>query len=222
MLIDRLTTTLAALFTLPLAYLAAAFLFGLTPTGVAGRAVGDGVEIFLVSNGWHVDLLLPMRADGHDWRRDIPPGDFRAADPGAQWIAFGWGDRAFYLETTRFEDLRPLTAAKALLGVGPAVLHVTYARQPTPGRKTVRLVIDRDRYRRLVAYLAEGFRRDAAGRPIAISGAGYGPADGFYDAQGAWGPLLTCNEWIARGLRQAGIRAPLWAPLPEPMLAAWR
>lgn len=214
--------TLAALLSLPLVYLAAAFLLGLAPAAPAGRTAFDGVEIFLVSNGWHVDLVLPMRQDDQDWQADLPPHDFQAADPQAAWIAIGWGDRAFYLETARFEDMRPLTAAKAMLGLGPAVLHVTYARRPAPGPTIARWVIGRDQHRRLVAHLADAFRRRADGRLIAVPGSGYGPADLFYEAKGAWGLRLTCNEWIARALRQAEIPAPLWAPLPEPMLAAWR
>lgn len=221
-MIDRLTSGLAALLSLPLAYLAAAFWLGLAPTGKPSAPSAEGVEIFLVSNGWHVDLVLPMRQDGQDWQADLPPSDFQAADPQAAWIAFGWGDRAFYLETARFEDMRPLTAAKAMLGLGPAVLHVTYAHKPAPGPTIARRVIKRDQHRRLVAHLAEAFRRGAEGRPIAIPGSGYGQTDAFYEAQGAWGPRLTCNEWIAMALRQAEIPAPLWAPLPEPMLAAWR
>jgi len=221
-MIDRLTLGLAALLSLPLAYLAAAFLLGLAPAAPAGRTAFDGVEIFLVSNGWHVDLVLPMRQDGQDWQADLPPHDFQAADPQAPWIAFGWGDRAFYLETARFEDMRPLTVARAMLGLGPAVLHVTYARKPAPGPTIARRVINGDQHRRLVGHLADAFRRGAEGRPIAIPGSGYGKADAFYEATGAWGVRLTCNEWIARALRQTGIPAPLWAPLPEPMLAAWR
>ena len=41
---------------------------------------------------------------------------------------------------------------------------------------------------------------------------GYGPHDAFYAAVGTYSPFQTCNEWLAAGLRQAGIRTGWWAP----------
>src|SRR3546814_5762847 len=56
------------------------------------------------------DLVLPRRAAGVDWTRLVKPAHF--GDPryaGFDHLAFGWGERHFYLETPTWADVRPLT-----------------------------------------------------------------------------------------------------------------
>ena len=59
-----------------------------------------------------------------------------------------------------------------------------------------------DQYRRLVAFIRARFRLDAraAGRSR-CSGRGYGDWDMFYEANGGYSFVLTCNEWTGRALR---------------------
>ena len=53
-----------------------------------------------------------------------------ARPPALEWIAFGWGDREFYIHTRTWRELRPGAAASALLGLGPAAMHVEYLARP--------------------------------------------------------------------------------------------
>jgi uncharacterized protein (TIGR02117 family) len=64
----------------------------------------------------------------------------------------------------------------------------------------------------LARVLRTSFANDGAGRPIVISGAGYGEHDAFYEAQGSYSLFATCNEFVRRVLAAAGIRTALWAP----------
>jgi uncharacterized protein (TIGR02117 family) len=192
-----------------LAYLGAALLLGLLPANRDFVPTPDGIEIAVTSNLFHTDVILPMVAAGVDWTAWCPP------DPGdltAGAIAFGWGDRGFYLETRRWADLRPASALRALLFSSDVVLHVTYIGEVSRIGERQRVTIAPEAYRRLAGYIRASFRRDAAGRPIRRPEPGYGAHDAFYDAVGIYSPLQTCNEWLAAGLRQAGIRTGWWAP----------
>ncbi len=207
-----------ALLAVPAAYLLLALLLGLLPVNrefTPTLAQAGGVAIYLRTNGVHADLVLPA-AGPHDWQLEFPPqrivGAARLGDPRLlRWIAFGWGDREFYVHTRTWRDLRPGTAAVALLGLGTGAMHVEYLAEPQRYR-VQRIDVSAAQYRALVAAVRAGFRRDAAGAPLRIETAGYFDTDAFYEGTGRYTPWLTSNEWVRRALAGAGIRTCVWAP----------
>ena len=66
-----------------------------------------------------------------DWSAEFPVGHMRALATPTEWIAFGWGDRGFMLNTPTWSDLRPGTAIVALSGAGSGAMHVEYVETPT-------------------------------------------------------------------------------------------
>ncbi|HEY0834949.1 MAG TPA: TIGR02117 family protein [Azospirillum sp.] len=185
----------------------AAFLLPLVPVPGEPPAT-EGVEVFVCSNGVHTDLVLPATTAVMDWTAMLPRADFPLAPTDSTHLSFGWGDRAFYLETRHWSDLNPRTAWRALFGGGPTVMHVYHLRAPLGGGDCGRLVLGEGAYRRLVGFVRAGFRNE---RPIL--GASYSGDDRFYEATGTYSPVLTCNEWTARALRAAGVPMGVWAPL---------
>lgn len=179
----------------------------------------ETVPVYLLSNGWHVWLALPLRHGEDeaevDWSDWLPAEDFAADVSGRDYVAFGWGDRDFYLHTRRPADFRPSLAFAALLGRGPAAMHVMRVPEPAAESDGVRrLDADLLQYHALVAYLRQGFALDGDGLPRLIAGAAYSGTDAFYEAVGRYSPYRTCNEWIGAGLRAAALPAGLWTPFP--------
>jgi len=213
-----LTLLAAALLLPPLSYLLLALLLGLLPVNrdfVPTPPDAGGVTVWLRTNGVHAELVLPAAAP-YDWRAELPPAEVvdaaRLASPlPLEWIAFGWGDRAFFIQTRTWADLRTGTAVSALLGLGPAAMYVDYITRPQDYRAQ-RIDVSAAEYERLVARLREGFARDAAGRPIRIEDPGYFDSDAFFEGTGRYTFRLTCNEWIRRVLADAGIRTAAWSP----------
>lgn len=207
--------------------LAVPALYGLAALGLGlvsapHRAALPGQEtlpVYLLSNGWHVWLALPVtHGEGEsevDWSAWLAPDDFAADVSGRDYIAFGWGDRDFYLHTRRPEDFRPGLAFAALLGRGPAAMHVMRVPEPDAGSEGVRR-IDADllQYHALVAYIRKGFELGRDGRPQPIVGAAYSGTDAFYEGIGRYSPFRTCNEWIGQALRAAALPAGIWTPFP--------
>ncbi|MGE5339788.1 MAG: TIGR02117 family protein [Gemmatimonadota bacterium] len=201
----------------PLLYLLAALVLGVIPVGRerAASADTDLVTVFIRTNGVHAEFVFPARGP-YDWSREFPLlsiVDARRVPTlaGFNWIAFGWGDRAFYLETPRWRDLRLGTALGALSGRGPAAMHVEYLVRPQD-YKSARIDISSAQYRELVDYVRAGFARDAHGRVIRIDHPGYFATDAFFEGTGHYSPWLTSNEWVRRGLARAGVRTASWAP----------
>ena len=193
-----------ALVLLVVAYLAAAALgAGLAVNG--GREPpAEGVRIYVADNGVHTDLILPAAAF-RDFARPEHLADPRyGAEP---YLAFGWGDRDFYLHTATWGDVNPWRVAKAMVGAGSTVLHVAHIPEPRAGGSVKTLLLRPEEYRRLVEHV----RATVAAGPVVR---GYCGRDAFYTAKGGYSAIRTCNEWTGRALRRAGVRMGIWTPLP--------
>jgi uncharacterized protein (TIGR02117 family) len=212
---------LAIVVALPVVYFVAALILGLVPANVGWQEPERGVEIFVRTNGVHTWIVVPKINAIMDWR-PYAPGE-HVKDPrygNADHVAFGYGNREFYLNTPTWGDLSPRTAALALFGSGPTLLHVEHDHQPRPDQDTRPLTITPDQYRRLAAYIRARFRLDGNGETMPLIGRGYNRWDVFYEAQGGYSFVMTCNEWTGRALRHAGIRTGLWTPLSQNIM--WR
>lgn len=215
------TTTIlvAGVAAFPVAYLFAALLLGLWPANagfVQTPVERGGIPIYVRTNGVHADLVLPA-GEPHDWRRTFPSSEIldAARTPGVDgaygWIAFGWGDRGFYLTTPTWHDLRLSTAWTALSGQGRGAMHVEYVARPEQF-DVHRISVSATQYRALVAHVMSGFALDAGGRVQRIDHPGFGTTDAFYEGTGRYRVWFTSNDWVRRGLARAGVRTAVWSP----------
>jgi uncharacterized protein (TIGR02117 family) len=216
-----LVRLLAGIVAVPVLYLAAALLLGAVPVNAGFVAPAQGVTIFVRSNGVHTWIVMPKVSAQMDWRPYALPQNLR--DPrwgAADHVAIGYGNRDVYLNTPTWADLTAGSALAAAFGRGPSLLHVELIHQPAaePQQRPIR--ITPEQYRALVAFILPRFQRDGAGRPIPVPGRGYGNNDIFYEANGGYSAILTCNEWTGRALRAAGVRMGAWTPLEQSIM--WR
>src|SRR4051794_20034399 len=72
----------------------------------------DRVVIYVRSNEIHTDLVLPVlhEASGCDWRERFPPQHIRGDVAECPYVAFGWGNRAFYVDTPTWAEFKLSTA----------------------------------------------------------------------------------------------------------------
>lgn len=199
----------AALIAGVLLYLLVGTIAGIVPTNRAWAPPADGVTIWVESNGIHTDIVVPKVAAGVDWRPLLRPEHLR--DPryaGYGYAALGWGERAFFLETPTWADVRPATVLAAALGSGRTLVHVEHIARPVPGPDVRAVVLRPEEYRRLAAFLRATFAEKPAALP------GYARDDAFYEARGSYSARRTCNAWIGDALRRAGVRVGWWTPFP--------
>ena len=201
-------------------YLLAAVVFSAIPLNRGAGHRGD-IGVYVLSNGVHIDLVLPVRNERFDWTRVAPPSD--VASPiaaNAPWISFGWGDRGFYLNVLDWGDLTAATALRAVSGMDGTALHAErFFHIPAEGADCHRLDLDATQYDALVAFLLESGVRYADGRLVPVAGAtDHGQTDAFYESRGRYSPLFTCNTWANTALKRAGAPCCLWTPFPYPIL----
>jgi uncharacterized protein (TIGR02117 family) len=208
---------LTALLAVPALYLVAALVGSLVPVNRGWTEPERGTTIYIADNGIHADIIMPIEAQGLDWRPLIPTSDFAAVDPDAGWIAFGSGEKRVYLDTPTWWDITPRTIWASVVG-GDRVMHVEYVPSPAYAVREIRL--RPEEYRRLWAAIRADFALDAHGRPQRIDRRGYGQADAFYRTTGKANAIRTCNAVAARWLALAGVETSVWPPFVSGL--TWR
>ncbi len=162
------------------------------------------VTIYVSSNGWHCGLHLPVRALRRQTSLPVPAWAARQ-----DWIEIGWGNRAFYM--ARKFDLG--LAVRALSSPTPSVVHLCGYRgipaQMFPVSQMLPLRLTADQFRRLWASIAPVFERGPRGDLVDL-GPGLYLESRFYAALGAYYFPKTCNVWLARQLRNAGLPFQPW------------
>ena len=173
----------------------------------------NNISIYLLTNGVHADIVVPVKSDLKDWSKEIRYDHTRANDSTKDYLAFGWGDKGFYMETPTWADLKFSTAFKAAFALSSAAIHATFYHQPIENESCVKINISREQYQRLIGYIDKSFLKDAQGRYQHIAtDAVYGNDDAFYEAVGKYHLFYTCNTWANNALKSCGQKACLWTP----------
>ena len=217
-----LMNTLLALLSFIMLYGLTILLCGLLTVNNSFAQTPSGIEVVVMDNGVHTDLALPVKTSVIDWNQYLNVEDFKGANARFTHVAFGWGNRKFYMETPAWRDLNLEVALAAAFGFGKSAMHVYYLpTAPKTSSRNVVLKLSEEQYQQLVNYILHSFQQEN-GRFLLIKNKGYTSTDNFYEANGSFSLLKTCNAWTNSGLKAAGIKTVFWAPLPHLMMRKLR
>lgn len=192
-------------------YLIVAQVLSMIPVKADSVAQPKTVDVFIYTNGVHTDLVLPVKSAEMDWSNMIPFEDTKSQRTDFQYVGIGWGDKGFYLETPTWAELQPSTALKAAFWLSESAMHCTFYDKMTEDEDCVRIPLTSAQYTELVSFIKEKFEYSKSGEVILIeTDAVYGDNDSFYEAEGRYSFLETCNTWTNEGLKEAGQKAALW------------
>lgn len=121
----------------------------------------NAVPIYILSNGVHTDIVVPVKNEIKDWRNEIQFSQTQSKDSLMNFIAFGWGDKGFYLDTPEWSDLKASTALKAAFGVSSSAMHTTFFKQLHEGEDCKRILVSKENYQKLVNYISNSFSSPA-------------------------------------------------------------
>lgn len=195
----------------PACYIFVAFLLAVLAGSWGKEAATGDIEVYVRGDAVHAEFVFPIRNQIMDWSSLMPATDFRSPPADASHASFGWGEREFYLKTPRWLNFDLAVGSKAVSYSENTVLHVYRLGSPHGYSWHRRLELSETQYRDLVDYVLSSLRL-TDNMPAVLEGMGYGPDDAFYEAEGTYSPFMTCNEWVNRGLRSAGLNAALWSP----------
>lgn len=184
---------------------------------------GNDVTIYIMSNGIHTDIVVPACNEQMDWRKEIKFSDTKAADTTAIFLAMGWGDRKFYLETPEFKDLKISTGLNAIFGLSTSAMHTTYYNILVEDAQCKRVSISKKQYSELIRYLKSSFILDQNGHVKNIkTNLNYDDHDAFYEAVGSYSLFKTCNTWANNALKSCGQKCCYWTIFDTPILLKYR
>lgn len=192
-------------------YSIAVYAFSNIAVNSEGNSNVDDIRIYIKTNGVHTDIVVPIKNEIKDWSTKIKLENTKGKDLGMAYVAFGWGDKGFYLNTPRWSDLKYSTAFNAAFGLGGSAMHATFFKEISESTDCVQLRLSKENYINLIAYIEASFQWDANHNPIFISATTYGLNDSFYEAYGSYSIFYTCNTWANNALKSAGQKAALWA-----------
>lgn len=174
----------------------------------------DEIAIYILTNGVHTDIVMPVKTKIIDWSTEIKYPHTDEANSSYNYIAMGWGDKGFYLQTPTWADLKFSTAFKAATGLGSTAIHTTYYKNMKENKNCRKIMISWSQYNRLVSHINKSFLKDKNGHFIKINtNANYGLTDAFYKATGSYSLFKTCNTWANNTLKASGQKACLWTAL---------
>lgn len=175
------------------------------------------IEVYLIKSGPHMDFLVPVHHTLHNWELEFPYQNNKIVDTTFEWIAIGWGDKDFYLNTPTWGDLTVSTATNAAIGLGSGGIHATYYYDIPEEKPIIRLKMTPLQYQQFCKYVRGNLQmKNHKTIPLHSKVEGVtGDYDRYYDAKGSFSIMHTCNTWVNNGLKASGQRACYWTGLAE-------
>ncbi|HEX3383938.1 MAG TPA: TIGR02117 family protein [Mucilaginibacter sp.] len=174
---------------------------------------GKDVTIFIQTNGDHTDVIVPIITSVKDWRNELSYQNTVSKGTAKKYVAVGWGDKGFYLNTPTWSQLKFSVAFKAAFALSTAAVHATFCDTPGVNNDCKPIMLKKEQYKKLVSYIDNTFKRNSVGHAINIeTKANYDNEDAFYEAKRSYNLFYTCNTWANNALKSCGQKACLWTP----------
>lgn len=174
----------------------------------------EEVEVYILTNGVHTDIVVPVKTAEIDWSENIKYTHSKMADSTYKYLAMGWGDKGFYLETPNWADLKASVAFNTALGLSTTAIHATYYKKMIISETCKRMMLSRKQYARLVAFITDSFQKNSENQYMLIdTDVAYGKTDAFYEAKGSYSVFTTCNSWANDVLKASGQKCCFWTAL---------
>lgn len=223
LIVSALLKTILSVLLIGVAYFLCAFTLPKIPIYTQTQPTTEPhIDVYVISNGVHTDVALPSNSIIKNWESIFSRSEFLASDSALNYVAFGWGDKGFYLNTPEWSDLKISTAFNATFGLGGTAMHVQYIKEPQKlNQNKVQLKLSNTQYQKLVKYIEESFcYMDSC--ISKINHPGYGKNDLFYEANGKYSLIKTCNVWTNKALKKCGVKTGLWTPFASGLMSSIR
>ncbi|BBM88222.1 DUF2459 domain-containing protein [Candidatus Uabimicrobium amorphum] len=170
---------------------------------VNNQEISDAThEIFISSNGVHLDIVLN--------KKDLSKGFLKGIVhyTHEDYLAFGWGDEDFYLNTPTWNDLSVANALQALFWHSDSLVHVT--RYHYPQKHWAKVRVTKQQLQSVIQQIESAFLLKNEQKEVLQRS--YHFYDNFYKAKGSYTCFYTCNTWVNCVLKNSAIKACLWTP----------
>lgn len=211
-LIKKFLKWILYLLLIPLTYVITSLIFTYITIDKKFNDNND-VSVYLTTNGVHLDIIIPKEKLSNDLLSGIKH------NKSDKYLAFGWGDENFYINTPTWNDLTVSNAFSAMFLKSSTLMHVT--RYKTPGKNWIEIKISEFELKKLNTFIQNSFNTNAIGHKIMLKNKGYSSRDDFYKALGSYSCFNTCNSWVNMGFKESGLKSCLWTPFDFGLLGKY-
>ena len=145
---------------------------------------------------------INIQSENSRVRKDFPDSTFTGPTGRYTHVAIGWGDKGFFLETPTWDKLKVSTALNALFFPSDSCMHVTMTSPRYLGKDSRSVRISREQYQALVDYVNSSFSSNKKGEKSQIEGVHYFQYDAFFEAEGSYNGVNTCNAWVSWAMQE--------------------
>lgn len=158
----------------------------------------EAEKIYVASHGWHTGFIVPAEAI----QSRLPRLRERFGD--TPYLEFGWGDKGFY----QAKEITAGLTIQAIFWPTESVMHVVAVpadvRRYFANSRIEELCLSGGDYDALLRFISGSFHQDARGGIVELTNGIYGNSQ-FYQGEGDYYLMNTCNKWTAKGLKSAGL-----------------
>ena len=179
------------------------FFLHTSPPLIAERDIEDpdkgSIAIYLIKQSWHTAIVINKDdIDSLIFPEVTLFNNFNIID-------IGWGDEEFY----QYPDFDAGLAFKALFYGTPSTLRIegigiSKESYFDISEIVIKIAITQEQLDEILIFISNTIYRDNNGNPVLLSESGLGRVK-FFKANGEYYLFNTCNTWLARGLKQAGV-----------------
>ncbi len=154
--------------------------------------------VYVNSHGWHTGFII-----GAQRLNEALPFLKERFTARTLYYEIGWGDKGFY----QSHEITTGLTLRAMFWSSRSVVHVVSVPDSPyeyfSGSKVVELHLSNNEFNDLIRFLNVSFARNSEGGVIPLQAGLYGDSQ-FYEGNGSYSVVNTCNKWTARGLKSAG------------------
>ncbi|CAM3353849.1 DUF2459 domain-containing protein [Aequorivita lipolytica] len=203
-MIKKITKWVLCFLSIPVIYILISLLLTAVTVNKKNQNNESSRSIFLTTNGVHLAIVLPKNNIDSLVLSGIKHSTTE------NYLAFGWGDENFYLNTPTWGDLTFKNAFGAMFLKSPTLIHLTRYQNKQTG--WIEIKVTESELKKLNSYLFETFFLNKNGEKVMLLGEGYTSRDDFYKANGSYSFFNTCNSWVNSAFKNAGLKSCYWTP----------
>ena len=190
------------------------------PSNRKHRYEKEGILVGIGSNGFHSEFVFPLNPDKYNWQKKLPLLNQNADNLAYQYLSFGWGDRAIYLDLTAWSELSWTLGFKTIFWPTPSLMRIVGFNkwEEKDYQSLFFFRVSKQEFNQLCDLILASFSLNHRLQPVRISTSKFNKDNYFFEAKESYHAFNTCNIWVNKILKKSGIRTALWSPLDKALL----
>ena len=166
-------------------------------------------RVYLLNGLLHADIAIKVDETLRRKFDFLDQSTLPMQNPILQYLAFGWGSKAFYTTAGTYSDIKLPAVFKAMTG-DESVMRVTAFGDISSVENNIVITLNDQQYLTLLKSIRSSFAESRT--PVQMQNVSIGGSDAFYAAKGPFNIFYPCNQWVGRVLHESGVGVGLWTP----------